>query len=130
MKRTRVTLTTVSYTHEADILCMKLEGAGIETFVPDQNMSSAHPLYAGAMGGIRIQIDEQDLPQARDIMAASEVWAEEGIFNCPECASSSVIYDRVSKPFSFLTLLFLGIPLIWSKKQFTCNSCQHKWRDL
>jgi hypothetical protein len=62
------TLTTVAYLHEADLLCMNLEAGGINTFIPDQSTTSIQPCLSNAIGGIRIQIDENDLAQAREIL--------------------------------------------------------------
>ncbi len=44
-----ITVAKVSYIHEADLICMRLEEAGIDTFVADQNMASIHPLYSGGV---------------------------------------------------------------------------------
>jgi len=51
------TLTRVTYLHEADMLCMRLEAEGIKTFIPDQNTTSIQPFYSDAMGGVRIQVN-------------------------------------------------------------------------
>lgn len=57
-----ITLTTVSWIGEADALCLQLEAFGIKTYMPDQGTVAVNPMYATAIGGIRIQIDEGDLP--------------------------------------------------------------------
>ena len=124
-----ITLTTTSYLHEADLLCMKLEAAGIKTFIPDQSTASIQPLYSGAIGGIRIQIVEQDLAKAREILAAKLEPTDKGIFQCPECGANAINYQRVSTRFAFLSLLLLGIPLLWFKRTCTCKSCHHKWKE-
>ncbi|QBG47295.1 DUF2007 domain-containing protein [Verrucomicrobia bacterium S94] len=63
-----ITLTKVSYVHEADFLRMRLEEAGIECFIPDENLAAIYPLYSGAIGGIRIQVHEKDLERARQLL--------------------------------------------------------------
>jgi DNA-directed RNA polymerase subunit M/transcription elongation factor TFIIS len=124
-----VTLTTVNWIAEADILCAQLESAGIKTFVPDQNTASVQPLYGNAIGGIRVQINERDLPRAREILKDKLPPAAKGMFECPRCNSDSVRYEKVSKRFAFLSLLLIGIPLLWFKRQCICESCGHKWKE-
>ena len=63
-----ITFTTVLYMHEADLLCMKLAASGIKTFIPDQNTMLIQPCYASALGGIRIQVDENDFARAGEVL--------------------------------------------------------------
>ena len=78
-----VTLTTVNWIVEADILCAQLESAGIKTFVPDQNTASVQPIYANAIGGIRVQIAQPGRPMPIDtgtisVSLSSPRWNWEG----------------------------------------------------
>lgn len=123
-----ITLTTVSYIHEADLLCMKLEEAGIDYFIADQNLTSLYPLYSGAIGGIKIQVHEDDLNKAREVLSESAP-VENGIFCCPECGSDSVEYESVSKRSAFLSLFLIGMPLTWKKRKCTCRNCGCIWKD-
>lgn len=123
-----ITIAKVSYIHEADLLCMQLEEAGIKAFIPDQNTSSIQPLYSGAIGGIRVQIHEADLDKARELLDESKPHIE-GIFHCPKCSSDSVEYENVSKRSAFLSLFLINIPLTWFKRQCTCKECGHQWKD-
>jgi DNA-directed RNA polymerase subunit M/transcription elongation factor TFIIS len=124
-----ITLATVSSLLEADMLCMKLESTGIKTFIPDQSTTSIQPFYSNAIGGIRIQIDESDLSRARELLRDELPQAAKGLFECPECKSDAVRYEKVSKRFAFLTLLLIGIPLLWFKRQCKCEACGHKWKE-
>ena len=124
-----ITLTTVSYPQEAEMLCMKLRANGIETFIPDQNTTYSQPLFSGAIGGIRIQIDENDLPLATEILGAEMSQAEKERSECPSCKSRDVAYERISKWFLFLCMLCIGIPFMWFKGKRKCNSCGCKWEE-
>ena len=123
------TLTTVNWIGEADALCAQLEANGIRTYVPDQGMVTANPLFANAIGGIRIQVAEDDIPHAYKILKERLPAAAKGMFECPVCGSDSVRYERVSKRFAFLVILLIGIPLLWFKRQCTCEECGHKWKQ-
>ena len=124
-----ITITTVSYIHEADLIRMKLEGEGINVFIADQMTASISPLHSGAIGGIRIQIDEKDLEAAREVLSDNFPLADKGMFQCPSCSSDSVEYESVSQRSAYLSLLLFNIPFTWSKRKCTCNDCGHKWKN-
>lgn len=124
-----ITIAKVAYIHEADLICMKLEDAGIDSFIADQMLTSLNPLYSGAIGGIRIQIDEKDLENAREILSDSIPPVDKGIFRCPKCSSDSVEYENVSKRSAFLSLFLVSMPFTWLKRKCTCKDCGHKWKD-
>jgi hypothetical protein len=123
-----ITLTKVSYIHEADMICMKLETAGIQSFIADEALSSVYPLYSGALGGIRIQINEDDLEHAREILGDTTA-VDTGMFKCPKCSSDSIEYENVSKRSAFLSLFLVSMPITWNKRKCTCNECGHTWKD-
>ena len=81
------------------------------------------------MGGIRIQVDENDLARAREILKDELPPANRGMFECPKCKSDSVAYEKISKRFAFLSLLLIGIPLLWFKGECRCNACGYKWKE-
>lgn len=124
-----VTLTTVTYLHEADQICQRLEASGIKTLIPDQGALSMNPFLANAIGGLRIQVDEKDLAAAREIVGDVPAATSPGLFTCPRCGSDEVQYERVSRRFAFLSLLLVGVPLLWFKRQCTCKSCGCNWRE-
>ncbi len=123
------TLTTVNWIGEADFLCAQLEANGIKTFVPDQGTVTVNPLYASAIGGIRIQVDERDVPHACEILKDRLPAVAKGMFECPKCGSDSVRYEKVSRRFAFLTMLLIAIPLLWFKRHCKCEACGHRWKE-
>jgi serine/threonine protein kinase len=62
---------------EADALCATLEANGIRSFVPDQGAVSANPLYANAIGGIRVQVADADEPLASAMYKLSLAFEEQ-----------------------------------------------------
>ena len=124
-----ITLTTVSWIAEADALCTLLETCGITATIPDQGTVTIDPILSQAIGGIRIQVKESDLARAREILADRRPPSAPGIFECPNCGSDSVRYENVSRRFAFASLILLGIPLLWCKRQCQCNTCGSKWKD-
>ena len=123
------TLTTVTWLPEADAVSLRLNAEGIETFIPDQHTILTNAMYGNAIGGIRIQVHEKDYDRAKEILHGMIPPAAQGMFVCPVCNSDSIAYEKYSRRFAFLMLLLLGIPLLWLKRQFFCNSCGHKWKE-
>ncbi len=123
-----ITLTTVSYIHDADILCMKLEAAGIKSFIPDENLTSAQPFFANTMCGIRVQVNESDLAAAREILQREYPAACRNPLECPKCKAIAGEPARISTLFVVVSLLLLGIPFLWFRRTCKCRSCGNVWK--
>ena len=60
-----VTLERYLLPHEAHLIQGMLEGEGIVAVIQDENLSQ---LYGGAIGGVRLQVAEEDLVRARALV--------------------------------------------------------------
>lgn len=60
-----VTLERYLQLHEAHLIQGVLEGEGIAAVIQDENLSQ---LYGGALGGVRLQVPEQDVGRARELI--------------------------------------------------------------
>ena len=63
-----VTLITFNFMHDLAILKGRLEVDGIECFVKDEYTVTANPLYGPAVGGIKLQVRESDIENAKQIL--------------------------------------------------------------
>jgi hypothetical protein len=63
-----VTIKTFTYPHEVAIIRGRLESEGIECVTQDELMAQVNPFYSNAIGGVKLQVRERDLPQAIDIL--------------------------------------------------------------
>lgn len=125
-----VTLTTYTYATEAYVLLAKLEAEGIKHVLKNEHLLSTQQFLSNAVGGLDVQVEEQDLEKARAILkeltentsASSEVPAgltkdfEKVLVYCPECESSNVFRKKGSL-FSF------------GAKEHVCADCQHTWKQ-
>jgi hypothetical protein len=59
-----VTLRTCSDLAEAEVLKSLLEGSGVTAFLPDEDSV----LWENALGGIRLQVAEEDVDRANDVI--------------------------------------------------------------
>lgn len=53
-----LTVATFSKPEEAHMLRLRLEAGGVPAYIQDENMVQTDWLYSNAIGGVRVQIDE------------------------------------------------------------------------
>jgi hypothetical protein len=63
-----VTIASFTYPHEVTVLEGVLETEGIECFIKDGNIVSTNPLYSNAIGGVKIQVNQNDVERANEIV--------------------------------------------------------------
>jgi hypothetical protein len=63
------TIATFSKPEDAHLLRMRLNAGGIEAFVQDENMVQMDWLLSNAVGGVRVQVADEDAKAARDYLA-------------------------------------------------------------
>lgn len=64
------TIATFNKPEEAHLLRMRLESAGIPAYIQDENTVQIDWLLANAIGGVRVQIAEEDVEAAREYLAS------------------------------------------------------------
>ena len=70
------TVTTCSNLAEAQLLKALLDDAGIPAFLPDELTANAAPQFLFA-AGIRVQVEDEEVEDARAVLADAEVPPEE-----------------------------------------------------
>jgi hypothetical protein len=132
---------------EAHLTRAALERAGVECVIADENTVAVNPFYAGAIGGVKVQVPEPELGRAREVLEelareraaarktgpGTETSERAAVLRadfppCPKCRSEDVTYERVSKRVFFLGILLLGFPLLFLKDKWRCLDCGHEWR--
>ena len=63
-----LTVATFSKPEDAHMLRLHLEAGGVPAYIQDENMVQTDWLYSNAIGGVRVQIDEGDEDQAKEIL--------------------------------------------------------------
>ncbi|MBI3886709.1 MAG: DUF2007 domain-containing protein [Opitutae bacterium] len=64
------TIATVNKAEEAHLIRALLEGSGLAAFVRDEFMVTNDPLAVVALGGIKVDVNDEDAPRAREILAS------------------------------------------------------------
>lgn len=122
------TLKTFDHVMEAHLLKSKLEDEGIYSFLKDEFLVGLDPLYANALGGIKLQVNKNDWEKALNILAAINQSYHMQILACPQC--DSVDYYENYKSFKSVkgllalcfSFLFLAYP-IYHKYVRKCKKC-------
>jgi hypothetical protein len=117
---------------DAHLLRIRLADEGISATVCDEATTAIAPHYINAIGGIRVQVQEEDFAAAGVIAGrdAPNVDMREGMV-CPECGSSDIdqaLNAKRSYVLSFLVLILMMLPLPFVKRQYRCNQCNHLWK--
>jgi tetratricopeptide (TPR) repeat protein len=132
-----VTIATFSHVLEAHIVKGRLETEGIWSFVADENTVVANWLYSNAVGGVKLQVREEDVDAAQLILAdgPGEIdWEGEGgeedeeddPEHCPRCDSNAIRYEKFEKKGFFLSWLLLDFFL---KGEWVCQDCGYNWKE-
>lgn len=125
-----ITIATFSKPEEAHLLRMRLEANGIPAFVQDENLVQMDWLYSNAIGGVRVQIYEEDIPQAKELLKQESIDSEDAVVvQCPFCSSNNTEMDELPRRISFLSLLLFHFPLLLSKHRYKCKNCDRSWNE-
>ncbi len=76
---TLVTLMSFAEPTEMAVPKSFLESEGIECFIQDELISQIYPWASSALGGIKLQVRESDLPQAVEIMKRGGFLSDEDL---------------------------------------------------
>ena len=117
-----------------------LEARDIPAVIPDANLAGLDWRLGTALGGVRLQVEDQHFGAAMELLGAGECRTEElgdatdGVDEiCPHCKSMHVGPDK-QRRLKILTLLFfplalVTVPLILlSRGKLRCASCDKTWR--
>jgi Putative prokaryotic signal transducing protein len=124
---------------EANIIIAKLKDAGISCFLADENIATIQPLFNQAIGGVKLNVFEKDVPSIDELLAddlALEVpEMEEGQVDavvCEKCGSTNVSYGVATKNkhswwVAIVSLLLMVYPFKVNKC-YHCYKCGHEFK--
>lgn len=123
-----ITIATYTLPEEAHLVRMHLADAGIPAYVQDEHTIQLDVLYSNALGGVRLQVADEDVEAALEILQADRrAEAPEDSPRCPKCNAATVEPEKFSKRMVFASLLLLGFPLLFPKHRMRCLTCLHTW---
>jgi hypothetical protein len=132
-----VTVATFDLAVEAHVAKSRLESEGLEAFIADENIVNLNVFYSHAVGGVKLQVREEDFERARAALEISpaaflvkelEPVPKEGNW-CPRCHSSE-FYDEKRPHWVTIAFFFLfSLPLPFFRKRLRCHRCGHRWKE-
>jgi len=126
---------------EAIVARTALESAEIRCFLKDENMIRMDWGYSNFLGGLRLQVPEQDAARALDLLREPQPesieFAEEFGFEqptCPKCGSSDIELDSPGRAAAVAVLYLFSLPLPSRRKHrgkpaWHCLICRNTWLD-
>ena len=123
-----ITVASFSKVEEAHMLRLRLEAGGIPAYIQDENMVQMDWMYSNAIGGVRVQIVEEDAEHAKEILQEPPFDSEPaGMEVCPNCTSTKTAPDELPRRLAFLSMLVVGFPFMFSRTRWRCASCNQVW---
>lgn len=123
-----ITIAHFTYPYEAQIAWSKLDALGVPAYIADEHTINMQWLYSNALGGVRLQVKEEDEQAALLALAEdleTELMQQEGFDAelCPVCGSSNTEFYQFGKRWAFLIFLGLDFPLFPVKEGIQCRDC-------
>lgn len=121
---------------EASIARSVLESAGIQAFLSEENLVRMNWMLSNFLGGIRLQVAEEDLETAQEILAQPtpqniQLENDESYSQprCPQCGSLEVVHATRNTGLKLAGLYALHLPIPLPHDSLLCGSCGHKWEE-
>ena len=131
-----ITIASYREGYEAHIARSLLDEAGIAAFVSDEHLVSVNWLYSQALGGVKLQVPEEQAERALETLA--EAWGTvvetderpaSRSEDCPSCGSTATQFDRLDNRLRAFSL-WLSLPLSIGGYRWRCEECGHTWRRV
>lgn len=127
-----VTLRSFDNYFLANITLTKLQDAGIECYLKDENTVTIDPILSNAMGGIKLVVRENDAADAKQILQRFDEEYLNSV-QCPKCAATNiklVIKPGVSNYLTaILTWLFSNYAIA-PKNIYQCGNCGYESENM
>lgn len=125
-----VTVATFWHPAPAHIARLHLESHDVPCVIVDENLVATDWLYANAVGGIKLQVPESDVAEARDLLGAGGNSHDEPADppgTCPRCGSNAPTRPRLSRAALLVSVLLLCLPLPSILSRRCCGACGFEW---
>lgn len=131
---------TFIYPHEAHLAKGFLEAEGFEVMIKDELTAQVNNFYSTAIGGVKLLVPEADAKRAYDTLKEAgyikekenekilETFSGECARKCPYCQSEEIIKKKAPGYVVLFSILLLGLPLPFLKKNYFCFDCRKEWK--
>jgi hypothetical protein len=133
-----VQIAVFNHSVEAHLCKTRLESEGIECFLQGDVALNINLFGTAALDSLRLEVRESDAERAIEILkeGVQETGVEDNDTDgkathgpcCPRCGSFEISGRKRSPVFVLLSLLLLGIPLLFMRTTWECRNCWHTWK--
>ena len=135
---------TFAHPMELAVLQTRLESEDIECRILDELIVQVNPFFSNAIGGVKLQVKESDIPRAIEILKVGGYikddnaqpsknkmkFANATSMECPNCGSGEILKNKISKKAFAISILFLGFPLPFISKTYHCFDCGQNFKKI
>ena len=115
---------------DANLMLGRLEEAGINCWLKDEQTVTLNPMLVNAIGGIKLMINKNDSEKSLEILNALKEIRRKN-FACPFCSSHNIEYITSNrKPSNLISSFFtwiLGSYAIGVKQVWHCFDCSKEF---
>ena len=127
-----VTLRTFDNYFYANITLTKLEDAGIECWLKDENTVTIDPILSNAIGGIKLAVKESDVPDALQLLQQFDEEYMRSV-KCPQCGETTI--TRINKPgvtnfFTAIVTWFVSSYAVATEQVYQCSNCGYESKTM
>jgi hypothetical protein len=120
---------------QAYITAGRLETEGILVYIADKHYVSLNWYLSQALGGVKLQVPDYQVEQARKILAQmaegefaiKQTNDHQSSIRCPRCGSYS-FKQQSTRGWTLSLLYIFSLPLFF-RPRYCCNHCQYKWKS-
>ena len=116
------TLAVFEYSTEAHLIKAKLDSEGFRTMLMDEKTIDSDPLISQAIGGVKLQVHNDDLEKALAIYNEIRIYQKDENGDeiiCKNCNSNQILVA----PSRRRNVFFMLFPF-FEKTKFICNNCK------
>ena len=116
---------------DANIVLGKLQIEGINCWLKDEHLVSTIPLLTNATGGIKLMVADDQLEEAKSLLAEFENERRKN-FSCPTCGSSDIEFvSSPREPANWLSVAlgFLFFDFAMPVKTWHCFKCGAEFKE-
>ncbi len=140
-----ITIATYEYSQQAHMVKNYLESEGIVVFMKDDMTAQVASYYAHAIGGIKLQVREDDFDRAIEVLEKGGYIKDKSDFKnveveivkrdqsiafdtCPFCKSKNIEKLKQSDAITTAIYSILGAIFPLLRLPYKCNDCKKVWK--
>tara|TARA_R110000868_G_scaffold79232_10_gene225545 strand:- start:3564 stop:3944 length:381 start_codon:yes stop_codon:yes gene_type:complete len=120
MSNKLVTIGAFEYVSDLQVLKTKLEAEGIQVVLKDENILNSDPMISYAIGGVKLQVFNNDVDQALEIYNEIRAYAIDEYGNLMKCMNCKA--EKMELYYNEKGLFYKLFPF-FEKRKYKCLNC-------